>query len=249
MADEHGSRFRLSLERTRAARPAARAARRRRPTGARRIRSRLLVCAVLFAAWTVGIEARLFYLQVVAARRHDGAREPPAAQDHQAAGQARRDRRSRRPRARLQRRRRHHRRRSLGHRRSRTTSRGASAARSTTATPAQQQLDGRAAARQGAVRLPRAAGVARRGAPRQGARPARASLFYKESRRYYPKQELAAHVLGYVGSTTTGLAGLESAFDARIRGREGKMLLQTDARRHACRRREERPPTAGDGSS
>ncbi len=58
-------------------------------------------------------------------------------------------------------------------------------------------------------------------------------LFYKESRRYYPKKELAAHVLGYVGVDNVGLAGLESTFDARIRGREGKMLLQTDARRRA----------------
>jgi cell division protein FtsI (penicillin-binding protein 3) len=72
-------------------------------------------------------------------------------------------------------------------------------------------------------------------------------LFYKESRRYYPKKELAATVLGYVGLDNGGLAGLESTFDGRIRGREGKILLQTDARRHAMSTREERPPTAGDG--
>ncbi|HEU4935297.1 MAG TPA: penicillin-binding transpeptidase domain-containing protein [Vicinamibacterales bacterium] len=71
--------------------------------------------------------------------------------------------------------------------------------------------------------------------------------FYKESRRYYPKKELAAHVLGYVGLDNVGLAGLESTFDARIRGREGKMLLQRDARRRAMSSREERLPTAGDG--
>jgi cell division protein FtsI (penicillin-binding protein 3) len=71
--------------------------------------------------------------------------------------------------------------------------------------------------------------------------------FYKESRRYYPKKELAAHVLGYVGLDNVGLAGLESTFDGRMRGREGKMLLQTDARRRAMSTREERLPTAGDG--
>jgi len=71
--------------------------------------------------------------------------------------------------------------------------------------------------------------------------------YYKESRRYYPKKDLAAHVLGYVGLDNVGLAGLESAFDARIRGREGKMLLQTDARHRAMSSREERLPTAGDG--
>ena len=72
-------------------------------------------------------------------------------------------------------------------------------------------------------------------------------IFYKESRRYYPKKELAAHVLGYVGIDNIGLAGVESTFDDRIRGREGKILLQADARRNAMSTREERLPTAGDG--
>jgi cell division protein FtsI (penicillin-binding protein 3) len=70
---------------------------------------------------------------------------------------------------------------------------------------------------------------------------------YKESRRYYPKKELAAHVLGYVGLDNDGLAGLESAYDARIRGREGRILVQEDARNRAVAIREERLPTAGDG--
>ena len=69
--------------------------------------------------------------------------------------------------------------------------------------------------------------------------------FVKESRRYYPKKELAAHVLGYVGLDNVGLAGLESTYDAQIRGREGKVLIQTDARRHALNSRVERPATAG----
>ncbi len=71
-------------------------------------------------------------------------------------------------------------------------------------------------------------------------------MLFKESRRYYPGRELAAHLLGYVGIDNKGLAGLESTYDARVRGREGRMLVQTDARRHAVLTREERPPTAGD---
>src|SRR6185503_13269883 len=59
--------------------------------------------------------------------------------------------------------------------------------------------------------------------------------------------DLAAHLLGYVGVDNVGLAGLESTFDARIRGREGKVLLQRDARQQAMATRSERPPTAGDG--
>jgi cell division protein FtsI (penicillin-binding protein 3) len=69
--------------------------------------------------------------------------------------------------------------------------------------------------------------------------------FLKESRRYYPKKELAAHVLGYVGLDNTGLAGLESTYDTQVRGREGKVLVQTDARRHALQSRVDRPATAG----
>ena len=69
--------------------------------------------------------------------------------------------------------------------------------------------------------------------------------FLKESRRYYPKKELAAHVLGYVGVDNTGLAGLESTYDTQVRGREGKVLVQTDARRHALHSRVDRPATAG----
>lgn len=69
---------------------------------------------------------------------------------------------------------------------------------------------------------------------------------YKESRRYYPKKELAAHVLGYVGLDNVGLGGLESTYDARVRGSEGKLLVQADARQRAVAIREERLPTAGD---
>ena len=44
-------------------------------SGARPCARGSLVCAAVFALWTVGIEARLVYLQVVAARRDDRPRE------------------------------------------------------------------------------------------------------------------------------------------------------------------------------
>ncbi len=68
--------------------------------------------------------------------------------------------------------------------------------------------------------------------------------FLKENRRYYPKRRLAAHLLGYVGIDNTGLGGIESNYDKQIRGRPGKVLIHTDARRQAFSRIE-RPPTAG----
>ncbi|MEW5984918.1 MAG: penicillin-binding protein [Acidobacteriota bacterium] len=65
-----------------------------------------------------------------------------------------------------------------------------------------------------------------------------------ESCRFYPNRELAAHVLGYVGTDNTGLAGIEQTYDSRIRGREGTILVETDAHQRAFSR-VERPPTAG----
>jgi cell division protein FtsI/penicillin-binding protein 2 len=69
--------------------------------------------------------------------------------------------------------------------------------------------------------------------------------FMKESRRFYPNKELAAHLLGYVGLDNVGLSGLEAAYDKVIRGKEGKLIAQTDARRQAFGGRLEKAPTAG----
>ncbi|PYR27680.1 MAG: hypothetical protein DMF98_05175 [Acidobacteria bacterium] len=68
--------------------------------------------------------------------------------------------------------------------------------------------------------------------------------FMTESKRFYPNKELAAHLLGWVGVDNLGLGGLESTYDSIIRGKPGKVLVQTDARRHAYSRTEW-PPTAG----
>ncbi len=69
--------------------------------------------------------------------------------------------------------------------------------------------------------------------------------FMRESRRFYPNKELAAHLLGYVGLDNVGLGGIESAYDKVIRGREGTVLVQTDARRRAFSRVERTPTTGG----
>src|SRR5256885_4847960 len=59
----------------------------------------------------------------------------------------------------------------------------------------------------------------------------RGIYFQKESKRFYPKRELAAQVLGYVGLDDEGLAGLEREYDDRLRGKPGRMLISVDARR------------------
>ena len=59
----------------------------------------------------------------------------------------------------------------------------------------------------------------------------RGIYFQKESKRFYPKRELAAQVLGYVGMDDEGLSGVEREYDDRLRGRPGRMLISVDARR------------------
>ena len=54
--------------------------------------------------------------------------------------------------------------------------------------------------------------------------------FQKESKRFYPKRELAAPVLGYVGLDDEGLGGIEREFDARLKGKPGSMLISKDAK-------------------
>jgi len=54
--------------------------------------------------------------------------------------------------------------------------------------------------------------------------------FVPESKRYYPMKELAAQVLGYVGTDNHGLAGLELVYDQEITGKPGKRTVLRDAR-------------------
>ena len=90
--------------------------------------------------------------------------------------------------------------------------------------------------------------VKRQVAPDQAERVAALNLdgigFMKESKRFYPNKELAAHLLGWVGIDNTGLSGIEYTYDPQIRGKAGTIMVHTDARRHAFSRFE-RPPTSG----
>ena len=68
--------------------------------------------------------------------------------------------------------------------------------------------------------------------------------FLTETRRYYPKRELAAQVLGYVGLDNTGMSGIEYAFEDQIRGRAAKVSVRIDARRRPMETTE-KPSTDG----
>jgi len=49
-----------------------------------------------------------------------------------------------------------------------------------------------------------------------------------DSRRYYPKKELASHVLGFVGSENKGLEGIEAAYENYVGGIAGKAVTERD---------------------
>jgi cell division protein FtsI (penicillin-binding protein 3) len=68
----------------------------------------------------------------------------------------------------------------------------------------------------------------------------------RESHRYYPNRELAAHVVGYVGDDNKGLGGVEEKWESLIGGEAGQLLVQVDAKGRPFSRIEK---SATDGAS
>ena len=209
------------------------------------VRARLMVCAVGLAVWTAAIEARLVYLQVIeqadlsarAARQQMRTHKPPAKRGEIV------DRKGR----------------LLAYSVDADT---IAAVPSEIDNPADvaakicNVLDNCNTERRQAMAssLSRAgsfAYVARQITLDEARRVKALELpgltLLKESRRFYPNSELAAHVIGYVGLDNVGLGGIESAYDSQIRGTAGKVLIQTDNKRRAVFSRVERPATAGAG--
>ena len=87
--------------------------------------------------------------------------------------------------------------------------------------------------------------VARRLDPETAARVRELNLkgvyLQKEFKRFYPNNDLAAQVLGYVGTDDTGLGGLERQFDDDMHGTPGHVLTALDAKRHALGSEESQP--------
>ena len=50
-----------------------------------------------------------------------------------------------------------------------------------------------------------------------------------DPKRYYPYNDFACHVLGFVGTDNQGLTGLEVMYEEYLRGTDGKIVLATDA--------------------
>lgn len=67
---------------------------------------------------------------------------------------------------------------------------------------------------------------------------------FPESRRHYPREELAAHLLGFVGLDERGLEGLEHQFDDLLGGKPQFVTAQQDALGRLIARQEEPEPQA-----
>lgn len=51
----------------------------------------------------------------------------------------------------------------------------------------------------------------------------------EDTKRYYPQNNLAAHVIGFTGADNQGLSGIESVMEKYLKGVPGKILSETDA--------------------
>jgi len=52
----------------------------------------------------------------------------------------------------------------------------------------------------------------------------------EENQRYYPKRDMAAHVLGFVNVDEKGMGGIEEKYDELIRSKAEKVVVMTDGR-------------------
>lgn len=52
----------------------------------------------------------------------------------------------------------------------------------------------------------------------------------EDSKRYYPYNDLASQVIGFVGKDNQGIVGLEVQYDSYLKGTPGKILMETNGR-------------------
>jgi cell division protein FtsI (penicillin-binding protein 3) len=66
-----------------------------------------------------------------------------------------------------------------------------------------------------------------------------------ETKRFYPKKELGAHLVGFVNIDSVPLGGVERAYNKYIHGEDGQSLVQVDAHQQTVQSRVERASIPG----
>ena len=69
----------------------------------------------------------------------------------------------------------------------------------------------------------------------------------EDSKRYYPKGNLASHVLGFTGTDEQGLNGIELVLESTLKGVPGKIMNEVDVLGRQVRFSKERYIDAIDG--
>lgn len=69
----------------------------------------------------------------------------------------------------------------------------------------------------------------------------------EDTKRYYPNNELASHLIGFCGSDNQGLDGVEAKYDSVLSGTKGRILKSTDARGGEIKGEAEKYVAATDG--
>jgi cell division protein FtsI (penicillin-binding protein 3) len=67
----------------------------------------------------------------------------------------------------------------------------------------------------------------------------------EESMRVYPNRELACHAIGFVNMNGDGGSGLELQYDRDLKGQDGRVVYDIDARRRSFHGTVETPPVQG----
>ena len=69
----------------------------------------------------------------------------------------------------------------------------------------------------------------------------------EDTKRYYPYNDLASHVIGFCGSDNQGIDGIEAKFDSILKGSKGRILKATDAKGRDIKGETEEYQSAIDG--
>lgn len=71
----------------------------------------------------------------------------------------------------------------------------------------------------------------------------------EDTKRYYPYNELASHIIGFCGSDNQGLDGIEAKYEEELKGINGKIIKVTDAKGGEIRKEGEDYIAAINGNS
>ena len=71
----------------------------------------------------------------------------------------------------------------------------------------------------------------------------------KDTKRFYPYNDVASNVIGFLGTDNVGLEGIEKKLDSVLKGKEGRIVSQSDVNRNFTKESPEQLIQAEDGKN